>query len=356
MTDHDLLNGVISIVDPAAKSLQLLRKNGRVLLGLPEERAAATKTLRLYQPQRTTARIVVGLVKRSISLGLARSILPQASIEAVPAPMEPPFPQVEKGTCGILLGSPEHRVRRAIASYQTANGWEVAKVAFGPNGWDVIQGEANTLLALPENTAGAPKVLAVHRGHDISLMRMLLIEGTVLQQSSSIKAVAILDAWISGHAPKPMEEFFEWPMIQHALSRHPKAAAVTQHLSQMKLRPAMRHGDFARWNLLQTSDGNIMVLDWEWSTPCSIPGIDLVHLFAQDARLVNRLPEAEVVQSVQRSLQAPECRAYLQKTGWGNDSEAAIIASIAFTVGAKQQANEGVLEAALHAWHHANHR
>jgi hypothetical protein len=356
MTDHDLLNGVISIVDPTAKSLQLLRKNGRILLGLPEERTAATKTLRLYQPQRTAARIVVGLVKQCINLGLARFILPQTSIETAPFPLGPPFPQVNRGTCGILLGSPEHRVRRAIVSYQTAMGWEVAKVAFGPNGWDVIQGEANTLLALPENTAGAPKVLALHRGQDISLMRMPHIEGAVLQQNASNKAVSILDAWISDHAPKPMEEFCEWPLIQHALSRHLKAAAVTKHLSQLQLRPAVRHGDFARWNLLQTSDGNIMVLDWEWSTPCGMPGIDLVHLFAQDARLVNRLPAAEVVQSVQRSLQTPEYRAYLQKTGWGTDVASAIVASIAFTVGAKQQANEEVLEAALHAWHHANHR
>jgi hypothetical protein len=65
---------------------------------------------------------------------------------------------------------------------------------------------------------------------------------------------------------------------------------------------------------------------------------------------VNRLPAAEVVQSVQRSLQTPEYRAYLQKTGWGTDVASAIVASIAFTVGAKQQANEEVLEALLHVW------
>lgn len=350
MTDHDLLKTVISIADPTAKSLRLLRKNGRILLGLSEDRLAASKTLRLYQPQRQAARALVWLVKQCMGLGLVRFILPRTSIESLPAILEPPFPEVVEGTCGILLGSPEHRVRRAITSYKTAMGWEVAKVAFGPNGWDVIQGEASTLISLPENTAGAPKVLALHRGQDISLMRMPHIEGVVLQQNASNKAIAILDAWISGHAPRPMEEFCEWPLIQCALSRHPKAAAVTQHLSQLQLRPVVRHGDFARWNLLQTSDGNIMVLDWEWSTPCGMPGIDLVHLFAQDARLVNRLPAAEVVQSVQRSLQTPECRAYLQKTGWGNDVKAAIMASIAFTVGAKQQANEEVLETLLNEW------
>ena len=350
MTDHDLLNGVISIVDPTTKSLRLLQKNGRMLLGLPKDRKAASKTLRLYQPQRQAARAMVALVKQGLNLGLTRFILPRVTIVAAPVILEPTFPQVVKDTCGMLLGSPEHRVRRAIASYKTDLGWEVAKVAFGPGSWDVIQGEATTLLALPANTAGAPKVLALHRGTKIALMRMEHIEGTVLQQQDANRAIATLDGWISQQTPKAIEEFAEWPSIVSALSGHPHGAGVIEHLSKVSLRPAVRHGDFARWNLLQTHAGKIIVLDWEWSTQCGMPGIDLVHLFAQDARLVDRLSGAEVVRSVERSLQTSECRAYLQKTGWGNDTKAVIIASIAFTVGAKQQANEEVLEALLNEW------
>jgi hypothetical protein len=350
MTDHDLLNSVISIADPTAKSLRLLRKNGRILLGLPEDRQAASKTLRLYQPQRTAARIVVSLVKKGISVGFSRLILQRTSVQTAPALMDPSFPQVIQGTCGLLLGSPEHRVRRAIASYRTSTGWEVAKVAFGRNGWNVIQGEASTLLALPENTAGAPKVLALHRGNDISLMRMPHIDGSVLRQEDSNEAIAILDAWLLQKSPKPMQEFAEWASIITAISGHSKASTVIKHLSQMQLRPSVRHGDFARWNLLRTGAGKIIVLDWEWSTPCGMPGIDMVHLFAQDARLVDRLSAAKVVQSVERSLQNPKCRAYLQQTGWGNDAKAVIIASIAFTVGTKQQANEEVLETLLNDW------
>jgi hypothetical protein len=350
MTDHDLLKSVISIIDPATDGMRLLRKNGRILLGLPRDRDAALRTLRLYQPQRPMARAMAALVKQGLMFGLSRFILPKLSLEAVPTILEPPFPEVAKGTCGILLGSPEHRVRRAIASYKTDLEWEVAKVAFGPDGWNVIQSEANTLLELPQNTAGAPKVLALHRGKDISIMRMPLIDGSMLRKGESNKAIAILDSWISKQAPIPIEKFSEWPLIVAAVKDHSKAGEVINHLRQKQLKLTVRHGDFARWNLLQTKDGSIMVLDWEWSTPCGMPGIDLVHLFAQDARLVDRLSANAIVQSTIHALEAQDCQAYLKKTGWGRDIKSAMVASIAFTVGTKQQANEEVLLSLLNDW------
>ena len=350
MPERDLLKRVISITDPSTTGLHLLRKNGRVLLGLAGDSEAAAKTLRLYQPQRSLARVSVRLLQIAISLGLQKLVLPRIPIDAMGTALEPPFPEVIEGSCGILIGSPEHRVRRTIASYQTPNGWEVAKIAFGPESWDVIHGEASVLLSLPENTAGAPGMLALHRGPDISLMRMPYIEGEVLHQGESAEAIAILNAWFSELPPKPMNEFPEWPLIQSALLDHPKAAAVTKHLSQKLLRPTVRHGDFARWNLLRTSEGKIMVVDWEMGAASGMPGIDLVHFFAQDARLVNRLPAAEVVQSMFQSLQAPECRAYLEKSGWGNDTKEAMIASLAFSIGTKEQASEEVLDALLQSW------
>jgi hypothetical protein len=45
-----------------------------------------------------------------------------------------------------------------------------------------------------------------------------------------------------------------------------------------------------------------------------------------------------------------ECQAYLEKTGWGRDYKSAMLASIAFTVGTKQQANEEVLLSLLNNW------
>ena len=112
--------------------------------------------------------------------------------------------------------------------------------------------------------------------------------------------------------------------------------------------PTIRHGDFARWNLLRTADESLMVLDWEWGAARGMPGIDLIHYFAQDARLVRKLSPTAVVVSVLESLKHPQCKAYLQRTGWGNDSQPlALATSLAYTFGTDQQANGEVLEAAL---------
>jgi hypothetical protein len=261
--------------------------------------------------------------------------------------MKPAMPPCLPGTAGVMLGSPEHRVRRAIASYKTSNGWEVAKIAFGVDGWNVIRGEVEALNSLPERTLGAPTLLGLHRGDGISLMRMPYFQGTVLSPGESTDAIALLESWKSDMPMKLISKFPEWPAIESALSSYEQGPNILQKLSQKELRPVIRHGDFARWNLLRLTSGDLMVLDWEWGISSGLPGIDLVHFFAQDARLVQQLPPAEVVRSVEQSLDRPDCRQYLEKTGWDGEINLAILASIAFTVGAKQQANEEVLGAAL---------
>ena len=118
-------------------------------------------------------------------------------------------------------------------------------------------------------------------------------------------------------------------------------------LGRFVLQPAIRHGDFARWNLLDTVESGIIALDWEWSMPAGLPGCDLAHYFAQDARLVHRLAPAEVCRRVTRDLESPENRKYLNHCGWNGDARAVLIAMLAYTVGTGQQMNAEVLAAAL---------
>jgi hypothetical protein len=80
-----------------------------------------------------------------------------------------------------------------------------------------------------------------------------------------------------------------------------------------------------------------------------MPGIDLVHYFAQDARLVDRRLPAEVCRTTKEKLNKRACRDYLQRSGWDDHKDLAILASMAFTVGAEQQANSEVLDASLKA-------
>jgi hypothetical protein len=347
MTDEEAVELVLALLELEPGNWVTMRRNGRLLLALPPSSRAARKALRLYQPQRFKARATMAVLRVAAAVHGHRSLLPVLRHHGGVVALEPDFPRANPDSTGVLLGSAEHRVRRAIASYQTADGWEVAKVAFGPAGWEVIHGEAAVLASLPDGTPGAPSLRGVHRGADAALMRMPYVEGGVLKQGDSADAVALLRAWVSGAPAQPITRFAEWPVIEAALSVSEEGRRGLERLARLRLRPVVRHGDFARWNLLRTRSRGLMALDWEWGAASGMPGLDLVHLFAQDARLVERLTPGDVVRSAGESLRRADCQDYLNETGWEGDARAAILASIAFTIGARQQANEAVLAALL---------
>ena len=134
MTDEDTIHEILSLFQAEPGDWLCIRRNGRLLLCLPPTRQGALRTLALYQPQRFKARVTVTALRTAAQLGLHRWILPKIRCHGGSISLEPSLPEATSLATGMLLGSAEHKVRRAIVSYQTANGWEVAKVAFGSDG------------------------------------------------------------------------------------------------------------------------------------------------------------------------------------------------------------------------------
>jgi hypothetical protein len=347
MTDKEAIETALSAVDSLSRNHVLVRRNGRFFMALPVNREAASRTLRLYQPQRTMALLAMFGVKILAATGLHHLVFPKFQGPGSQVALEPGLEGCKPGTTGLLLGSPEHRVRRAILSYQTENSWEVAKLAFGKDGRRVIEGEYAVLKSMPAGTTGIPQILGVHHGIDFSILRLPFLAGHVIPPRHGMRGLDLLESWILDLPSKPACDFPEWPAIRASLETSDSGRRALERLAGRQLRPVIRHGDFARWNLLGMKDGSCMAIDWEWGQPAGMPGIDAVHLFAQDARLVHQLPPVAVVRAVERALSEPRCRRYLEDCGWGEDSREVLLASIAFTVGTKQQSNEAVLEAAL---------
>ena len=347
MTDQELLCRVIACIDPAAQDLRLVRRNGRVLLGLPRSAEAACRALGIYQPQRPAARAMVSGLRALNVVGLSGCVLPKLRISCETTLLHPPLSGIEHGTCGVLLGSPEHRVRRAIASYRNAGAWEVAKISFGEAGARVLEQEALVLKKIQQHAAGPPHMLGLHRGHEATVMRMPYLTGLPIPRGESTEALSLLEQWISEQPPQPIRGFPEWPALESALSGLEHGARVLDRLSQERLRPVICHGDFARWNLLRQQDGNLVVLDWEWGHDDGMPGIDLVHYFLQDARLVERLSPVDAIRQTITTLGSPACRAYLEKTGWSGDPILPIVASLAYKQGAGHQENAEMIEEIL---------
>ena len=347
MTDHELLSQVLACIDPPARSLRLVRRNGRVLLGLPPGSEAAARALGLYQPQRALARLMVSGLRGLARVGLHGGVLSKIHLPGGSTPMSPTLSGIDSGTCGVLLGSPEHRVRRAIASYRKDGSWEVAKISFGEAGARMLGEEAQALESLHPLATGVPRMLGLHHGEGLTVMRMPYLTGHAVGPGESGDALELLKQWITGQAPKSITEFPEWTAIASALSGFESGGQALERLSRECLSSVICHGDFARWNLLRKADGSLVVLDWEWGHPNGMPGIDLVHYFLQDARLVERLSPQDAIRKTCLILKSPACRDYLDKTGWSGDPLLPIIASLAYKQGAEHQENGEMIEEIL---------
>jgi hypothetical protein len=301
----------------------------------------------LYQPQRPLARMMVVGLRGLARFGLHSCVLSALRLAGGATSLTPALPGVKTGSCGILLGSPEHRVRRAIASYRKEGEWEVAKISFGEAGARLLEEEARALESLHPLATGVPRMLGLHRGEGVTLMRMPYLTGQPLSPGESGEALELLEQWITDQTPKPITHFPEWAAIASALSEFENGERALERLMRECLAPVICHGDFARWNLLRKADGGLVVLDWEWGHQDGMPGIDLVHYFLQDARLVERLSPQDAIRKTCSILESPACRDYLDKTGWSGDPLLPIIASLAYKQGAGHQENGEMMEEIL---------
>ena len=325
----------------------LLKRGGHPLLLLPSSRRAAIRTLDLFQPQRIKARVMIAGVRAISSLGLHRQIFPSVRHHGAQVMMEPSLPLIIDGTCGFLFGSPDHQIQRAIACYETSDGWEVAKIAFGEKGREMLVREAESLNEIGGMTSAAPHCLGLHSSEEATVLRMPYLAGHKIRPGESWDMLGMLDKWLSIQSPKSINAFPEWNAISRALEANSGGDCAITRLKAKMLRPCIRHGDFTRWNVLRKPTGEIMVIDWEWGHPQGMPGLDLVHYLAQDARLVKRLPPHQVLEETRRELMQAPVMVYLNKSGWGDDLDALILAAIAYPVGANHQENDEVLRIAI---------
>jgi|694.fasta_scaffold01489_2 hypothetical protein len=347
MTDKETIDHVLRLFGMLPGEWVVLKRNKRALLVLPRDAEGSLRAMNLYQPQRLQARVMISIMRWGAQLGLQRLMLPAIRYHGPGHTESASLDDLNADAVGILMGSPEHRVQRAIVSYRHNKQWEVAKVSFGPVGAGNLEQEAKVLSELGAISQGVPRLLGLHFAGDATVLRMPYLTGKTIPQSESADALALLENWITNEAPKTIVEFSEWPHIETALSGFEGGQRIIDRMASHYLRPVVCHGDFARWNLLKQTDGSLKVLDWEWGHEGGMPGIDLVHYFLQDARLVARMPAKEAITKTCQILKSPDCAAYLESTGWGIDPLLPIIASLAYKQGAGHQDNREMLETLL---------
>lgn len=332
----DQINSFEAFLLPEGTTRYHVRRHGMVSLSLPDSREGAAHAFRLYQPQKRLARLKTFALKLLISRGLHPWILEKV----LPASYENIQPwefSYSPETVGILLGSSEHLINRAIASYRGADGWEVAKLGRGEAARTMLRNEAAVLRELSKRGLSVPRCLGLHEHGEMTILRMPYLAESGLSIRDSGEALDVLIQWAGNAAPESISGFEEWKSICAALETTADGREALESLSTQVVRPVIAHGDFARWNLLHQANGPLIVLDWEWGNTHGMPGLDLVHYFAQDARLVRQLDSANALRVVEASLSLPKAKAYLAQTGWTGNPITPILAWAAFKHGARHQ-------------------
>jgi glycosyltransferase involved in cell wall biosynthesis len=332
----DQINSFEAFLLPEGTTRYHVRRHGMVSLSLPDSREGAAHAFRLYQPQKRLARLKTFALKLLISRGLHPWVLEKV----LPASYENIQPwefSYSPETVGILLGSSEHLINRAIASYRGADGWEVAKLGRGEAARTMLRNEAAVLRELSKRGLSVPRCLGLHEHGEMTILRMPYLAESGLSIRDSGEALDVLIQWAGNAAPESISGFEEWKSICAALETTADGREALESLSTQVVRPVIAHGDFARWNLLHQANGPLIVLDWEWGNTHGMPGLDLVHYFAQDARLVRQLDSANALRVVEASLSLPKAKAYLAQTGWTGNPITPILAWAAFKHGARHQ-------------------
>ena len=176
---------------------------------------------------------------------------------------------------------------------------------------------------------------------------MPYLKGRFLSSDDADEYVALLAGWLLDEPLSLLEKFSEWAKIKEALSDRPHGAKLLEDLGAIEVNPAIRHGDFAPWNLIRNEEDEILALDWEWGVARGVPGFDLIHYLTQDMRLVQRLAPREIVAAVETTLKTEPYSTYLQQSGWGNSHRELFIAALAFSLGSNFQGSETILEELL---------
>jgi hypothetical protein len=282
-----------------AGSYYLLLGRGRVLAALPMENASFAHTLSLYRPQRWAARLWVFLLKILGSWGGRGLVLRKWHWPGSTQPIliHP----------GVVLGNPDQATPRAIFLLRENHQWVVGKFVPDPNQQEILHREMKLLHAASQAGGHAPRSLGWHPCGSGGMLRTEWFPA-VSSKPTLAQKIRILQDWL---LELPFRALPDFPSGKRA------AFAPSAGLNSFpKLRPALRHGDFAPWNLLKNKTGQWIAVDWEDGHPEDTPGLDLVHDFVQEEFLIRKSPFPAAKIRMLQTLKSQPAASYLQASGW----------------------------------------
>jgi len=279
----------------------LLVGRGRVLAALPSEPEAFRRTLSLYRPQKPAARAWTAMILLLARARLQGWFLPSWKWSGATHSSLPP--------AGVLLGNPSHASSRCLFLLQEHGKWVVGKFHPGSVAPQNLEREKVLLQAAHSLGGYAPDFLGLVSLGNGWVLRTEFLEAAG-RKPTWTEAISLMHAWLLPLPPRPPADF---PLI----AALPKTTlSLLSAVPNLSLRPCLRHGDFAPWNLLPSRGGGVKVVDWESGHREDGPGFDLVHYLLQEEFLVRRSAFQAAKVRILKWLRTPLAAEYLTASGW----------------------------------------
>jgi hypothetical protein len=303
----------------AQLQMRLLRRGGAPFLLLPKSPDLAIKSLALYAPQTTRAR----LAKAVLAFALRWRLPLAAENIVVPIARDDPFADYLSQVAGIsssfpafalLAGNPRTPGQRCIILVfdNAGNPAGVVKVGSHEQSHRLIEHEEGFLKSIPAGTAGVPKLRSSFQSERVRAFTIDFIPGNSPAVDDSEGVEKILTSWLDTSQQITVGDTPAWRKL-HQTAGQPFPSALA-NLAHAKVHPAIVHGDFAPWNI-KVNGGVWTLLDWERGELAGIPGWDWFHFVIQNAVLVERAATPAVLARIESLLSSAPFQRYAQRAG-----------------------------------------
>jgi len=298
-----------------------VKRKGRLLLCLPHDASAALNTLKLYQPQTKIARWFVCCIRGLIWLRIHR-LLPKIHMEIRD---EGPLAKLkhQEGKIGILLGNPKGSCRCALVLRYDENQLVVDKVAVDKLASASVKSEAIRIKSLPKSLRGLPHLCGNREGGNWALYTTRYVDGRSIRAEQDHEVIDLLMEWQKNAEGKPMGECKLWQSTAGLLRDAGKQNLLGRlsGIDDLPIKQGILHGDFAPWNIKRSTNGGIVVLDWEHGSLDGPAGWDWLHFVMQRGGLVEDLSAKDILDKCRLWASQPEGQRLLQDAGWGTEIE-----------------------------------
>lgn len=299
--------------DPGLQWRCLLRK-GKVLLFFENSSEGLKRALDLYLPQKASGKALVCLLKK---VTFFRTFLPllEGSFE-----VGSPVMEVTNGNApSLLFGNSLQKHRRAILSFRD-EAEVVVKMGVGKLARLAVESEIEALEEF-KSLPGVPGVKRSWRRKEWSAFSMVPLRSPTIRSIEEV--VTLVSRW-KDDEKVPLDSLSCWNSISGITED-----GWGEHLANLNviIRPTVRHGDLAPWNLMRAPEGCLQVIDWEGAKSRSVPGWDLVHFFLIRGSLVKGLSGQNLLNEVNLSLDSEKVMSYLSECGWTENHRDDLVAS-----------------------------